>query len=301
MFFMDEKPSMWTRLLSRGVDYCVFYLFFSLSSMVFPFYVEDLYYLGFAFLMPLLWAPLEALFISQTKTTLGKSLFGIRVETHLGGSLPFLISLKRAFFIGTRPGIIRQKKVGNWRLVLGFFVFVVLLGSSCFEKEIAVVTTGFEKYKTVDGWKEYVSAEGKFSVIFPQDPEHESGVLPVPSQNKTLSYNEFKSYQTKKVYYSVSFIELPKRWKMAGASRLLNGALDIITEHTPGAEVLSKNMTKHKDLRALDFHLTQGEEEVQGRLILVGTTLFRLTAVYPSTLAHQLQHEEFINSFEVHG
>jgi hypothetical protein len=60
-------------------------------------------------------------------------------------------------------------------------------------------------------------------------------------------------------------------------------------------------MTKHRTFRALDFHLTQGEEEVQGRLILVGATLYRLTVVYPPSLAHQLQKTEFLDSFEVKG
>ncbi len=301
LFWLDEKPSIWTRFIARGIDYGILYLICSLSSMIFPFYIEDMYYVGFAFILPAIWAPLEAICIARTKTTPGKSLLGIRVETHLGGKLPFWISLKRALFLGRRPGIIRQKKVSKVRFLMGFSVFCAVLGGGYFEKEIAVHTTGFEKYRTVDGWQEYTSMDGRFSVNFPQDPLHESGILPIPSQNKNLSYDEFKSYQTKKVYYSVSYIELPKKWKMAGASRLLKGALELIVDHTPGSILLSKNMTQHKNLRALDFHLTQGEEEVQGRLVLIGMTLFRLTAVYPPSLAHQLQHQEFVNSFEVHG
>jgi hypothetical protein len=103
------------------------------------------------------------------------------------------------------------------------------------------------------------------------------------------------------VYYSISYLELPRKWKIAGASRLLQGALDLIIEHIPGAKLLYKNMTKHKSFKALDFHFSQGEEDVQGRLILVGMTLYRLTVVYPPSLAHQLQKTEFLDSFEVHG
>ena len=96
-------------------------------------------------------------------------------------------------------------------------------------------------------------------------------------------------------------MDLPKKWKLAGSSRLLQGALDLIMKHTLGSELLFKSMTKHKNFKALDFHLSQGQEEVQGRLILVGMTLYRLTVVYPPDLAHQLQHDEFIDSFEVQG
>ena len=301
MFWTDAKPSIWTRSLARAVDYGAFYLLCSFFSMVFPFYIEDMCYLGFALILPALWAPIEAILISRTKTTLGKALFGIRVETHLAEKLPFGISLKRALFLGRRPGIIRRKKVGVARVLLGFTILCSLLGGSYFEKEIACYTTGFEKYRNIEGWKEYTSTDGKFSVNFPEEPSHESGILPVPSQKKNLNYDEFKSFQTKKVYYSVSYIELPKKWKMAGANRLLKGALELMVKDSPETVLLNKNMTKHRNLRALDYHLTQGEDEVQGRLVLVGTTLFRLTAVYPPSLAHQLQHDEFVDSFMYHG
>ncbi len=301
LFWLDSPPSMMTRLLARGIDYCLFYLFLSLASMVFPFYIDDLYYFGLALGIPVFWAPLEAILISHYKTTPGKALFGVRVENHLAGRIPFWISLKRACFLGTRPGILRQKKISSKRFVIGLCAFLCLFGSSFFEKEVASITTGFEKYKPVDGWIAYTSTDGRFRVIFPEDPECESKVLPVPSQNKNLNYNELKSYHTKKVYYSVSYMELPRKWKMAGAKRLLQGALDLMAEYAPGTQILEKNMTKHKNLHALDFRLSQGEEETQGRLILVGTTLFRLTVVYPPSLAHQLQHQQFLDSFEVHS
>ena len=302
LFFLDKKPSLWTRFLARGVDYGLFYMVFSLLSMVLPFYVEDFFYLGFAVFVPVFWAFLEALLISRTKTTPGKSLFGIRVETHVGGKLPFWISLKRALCLGRRPGEIKQKKVGKTRFITGILVFCALLGGSYFEKDLAVpASAGLGTYKVADGWKEYTPSNGKFTVIFPEKPSHEEGVLQLPAQEQGVNYDEFKSYQTKKVYYSVSYIEIPKRLKIAGSNRILHGALDLIVKHTPGATVVSENSTKHKNLKALDFHISQGEEEVQGRLILDGTTLFRLTAVYPPALAGQLQHEDFINSFEVHG
>jgi hypothetical protein len=301
LFFLDKKPSLGISWIARGIDYCIFYLLISLTSMVFPFYIEDFYYIGFAALIPVLWAPIEALLISKTKTTLGKLLLGIRVETHMGGKLPFWIALKRSACFGIRPGILRQKKIKMVRSLIGICTLCALLGGSYFENEIAAKTTGFEKYRAVEGWKEYTASDGRFSVIFPQAPEHESGILPVPSQNKTLSYDEFKSYQNKKVYYSVSYMELPRKWKLAGANRILKGAMDLMVEHMPSTELLGSQMTKHKNLRALDFHLSQGDEEVKGRLILVGTTLFRLTAVYPPSLAGQLQDKEFVDSFTVHG
>ncbi len=299
LFFLDKVPAHWARFCAQAIDYALFYLFFSLTSLFLPFYIEDLYYLGFIVLVPLLFAPIEAILISKYKTTIGKSLFGIRVENHLGGRLPFLIALKRAFFFGTRPGVIRQKARGFALNLVAIATLSFLMGVSFFEKEITMLTTGFEKYKTIDGWIDYASGDGRFHVLLPEVPEEVSRVLPVPSHNRNLEYQELTSHQTQKVYYSISYMDLPKKWKLAGSSRLLQGALDLIVNHTPGAKLLFKGMTKHRNFRALDFHLTQGSEEVQGRLILVGMTLYRLTVVYPPALAHQSQHEQFLDSFEM--
>jgi uncharacterized RDD family membrane protein YckC len=300
-FWMDRAPSSWARLCAQGVDYALFYLVCSVASFFLPIYVDDIHYLIFACLIPLLWAPLEAFFISRYKTTPGRSLLKIRVETHTAGKLPYLIALKRSLFFGVRPGILRQKTLSAMRYVMAVCSLCVLTGVSVFEKDLAILTTGFEKYKSIDGWMDYTACDGSFRVLLPQIPEEESKVLPVPSQNRNLQYHELTSHQTQKVYYSVTYLELPSRWRMAGASRLLNGALDLIVDHIPGAQLIAKSMTKHRTFRALDFHLTQGEEEVQGRLILVGATLYRLTVVYPPSLAHQLQKTEFLDSFEVKG
>lgn len=300
-FWLDKIPSRWARLCARGVDYALFYLICSISSFFLPIYIDEIYYAAFVLAIPFLWMPIEAFLVSRFKTTLGLSLLGIRIETHTAGKLPYLIALKRSCFLGVRPGVIRQRALGVIRCTLAAVSLCFLMGVSVFEKEIAILTTGFEKYKTIEGWVDYTACDGKFRVLLPQVPKEEEKVLPVPSQNKTLNYNELTSHQTKKVYYSITYIQLPNKWRMAGANRLLQGALDLIIEHIPGAKLLQKNLTKYKNFRALDFHFSQGEEDVQGRLILVGMTLYRLTVVYPPDLAHQLQKAEFLDSFEING
>jgi uncharacterized RDD family membrane protein YckC len=301
-FFLDKIPASWTRVCAQLTDYAIFYLVFALSTLLAPFYVEELYSLLFVVLLPLLWAPVEALLVSRFKTTPGKSLFGIRVESHVGGKIPFLIALKRALFFGIRPGVIRQKTVSTLRKGMAIMALLGLIGTATFEKEISMLATGFEKGETIDGWVDYTSSGDEFHVLLPETPKETTNVLPVPDQDATLNYEEVKSHQTKKIYYSISYMKLPGKWKLAGASRLLQGALDLIVQHTPGSKVFFKNFTKHGNHRAIDFHMTQeGGEEVKGRLILVGMTLYRLTVVYPSELASKTQHQEFIDSFEVNS
>lgn len=299
IFWLHKPPSFWSRVAAKVIDYSLFYIVGSFLAQFFPFYIEELYTLLFVVLLPLFWTPIEALLISKWGTTPGKKLLGLQVRTHVGGKLPYFIALKRALCLGIRPGVIKQKPLDLRRRAIACFLCGLSLFGAVYEQEISDFSTGYQKYKTAEGWKAYTSDEGRFRVLFPSDPQEESKVLPLPDHNKTLSYNELTSYQTKKVYYSVSYMELPGKWKLAGSSRILKGALEGMVDYTPGAELLLKHFTKHKTYRALDFHYKQDAEEVQGRLILVGNTLFRLTVSYPPSLANKLQHQEFLDSFEV--
>ena len=299
IFWLHKTPGFLSRVGARIIDYCLFYMAATFISLFMPFYIEELYYIVFAVFLPLFWMPLEAYLLSRWGTTPGKKLFGLQVRTHLGTKLPYHIALKRALCFGVRPGVIRQEPLNLKRKILGALLCVFSIFGAVYEQELSDYSTGFQNYRNIDGWVDYKSEEGGFSILFPSDPQYESKVIPLPEQNRTLNYNELKSYQDKKIYYSVSYMKLPRKWKLAGASRILQGALDGIVDHTEGTKLVSKQFSKHKSYRTLDFHYTQENEDVQGRLILVGTTLYRLTVTYPPSVVGKLQHKEFLDSFDV--
>jgi hypothetical protein len=45
--------------------------------------------------------------------------------------------------------------------------------------------------------------------------------------------------------------------------------------------------------------MKEGDNHIEGRLILVGNTLYRLMVVYYPDTPRDLQHETFVNSFDV--
>ena len=299
IFWLHKTPGFFSRLAARVVDYCLFYMVATFISLFLPFYVEELYYIVFALFLPLFWIPVEALLLSRLGTTPGKKVFGMQVRTHVGTKLPYLVALKRAACLGVRPGVIRQVPLSLKRKVIGALLCVSSLFGAIFEQELSDYSTGFQSGKNIEGWVDYKSEEGGFSILFPTDPQEESKMIPLPEHNRTLHFNELKSYQDKKIYYSVSYMKLPRKWKLAGASRILQGALDGIVEHSDGTKLISKQYSKHKSYRTLDFHYSQNNEDVQGRMILVGTTLYRLTVTYPPSVVGKLQHKEFLDSFDV--
>lgn len=149
-----------------------------------------------------------------------------------------------------------------------------------------------------EGWIEYASEKG-FTVQLPEKPSREHHVIELPDANQGLDYHSLTSYQNKHVHYSVSHIDFPKKWTWAGPSRLLKTALDGVLSYAPGAEVLGKRFTTHQGYKALDFILKKDNEEVRGRIILVGTRLYALTMTYPSEADIDFNEIHFMDSFDV--
>lgn len=157
-------------------------------------------------------------------------------------------------------------------------------------------STGFAKYERNHEWVHYYSEEAGFEVDFPTDPELIS--KEVPNGDKVLELKEFTS-ETNNVFYTVSYMDFPGKWKWVGTKTLLKKAVDLIVKHTDQAELVDKKLTNHKSLPAIDFIYKQGEEDVRGRLVLVDTRIYKLTISYPSSISEQLQDDAFLESFDL--
>jgi uncharacterized RDD family membrane protein YckC len=300
IFWLCKEPSIFSRIGAKVVDLCLFYIVTTFFSLFLPFYIDGVYYLVFALFLPLFWMPVEAFLLSFFATTPGKKLFGIEVRTHIGTKLSYLVALRRAAYLRARPGLIRKSPLSTKRKWIAALVLIASVFTAAFEQELSDYSTGFQGAKSVDGWIDYTSQDGGFSILFPTDPQKESKLIPLPEQNRTLNYNELTSNPEKKISYSLSYMNLPKKWKLAGASRILQGALDGIVEHSDSATLVSKEYGKYLNYRSLDFAYSQDGQNVQGRLILVGTTLYRLTVTCPPAKEGGINHEQFFNSFDVH-
>jgi uncharacterized RDD family membrane protein YckC len=296
--FNSKNPSKTFRILAQFVDYLSFFLIGGAISSFLPWFIDTYYYVGFALAVPLLWIPFEALLVSLMGTTPGKALFGIKIFDIMGRKLSYWQSFKTALRLDSR-GVVRQLSLSYKRRFAALIVIVGFTLISIFGNALAKWSIGWERGISTSGWTEYVNEEAGFTVQFPNDPKEESKQLEVPEANKVLDYQELTTHQNKKVYYSVSYMELPRKWKIAGSSTLLKGALTIVVKHMPDTTLLEKSFTTHQNHRALDFRLKQGDQEVKGRLIIVGMTLYKLTVTYPSDLEQELQENPFLESFDL--
>ncbi|HUD01774.1 MAG TPA: RDD family protein [Rhabdochlamydiaceae bacterium] len=279
------------RSLARIFDYGLFYCSAILLSLMAPVEVNENFYFYFALAVPLFWAPIEAFLLTKWSTTLGKKLFGISVP-----GLTSKESLKRAFFFGKRPGVVIFKKITYWRYVIALMIACSAGSGLFYGKDISEAAVHYEQQVAGSGWVEYISENGKFSVHFPKNPEVASKTVEVPNGDP-IELSEFKA--EKDAAFSVSYLDLPKKWKIFSSNTLLKGAMKVVTEHMPGTQLLDKTIVKHKNHPAMDFRMKEGENEIEGRLILVGNTLYRLMVVYYPDTPRDQQHQTFVNSFHL--
>jgi uncharacterized RDD family membrane protein YckC len=296
-----KDPMKINRLAARLVDYLLFFLICGVASLFLPFLLETYFYYFFALAVPILWIPIEALCISLFKTTPGKALFGITIHDFLGAKLTYLKALRRAAFIPPRPGVIRQVSLSLKRRLSGLLIALACIGLSLFGNALTRWSVGLDQGMNADGWVQYYSQDAGFSVQFPTDPKEESKRLEIPSANKVLDYQELTSKQNKNIHYSVSYMDFPKKWKWAGNGTLLKGALDAIVKHLPNTALKSREFSYHQNQRSIDFLLKQGETEVKGRLIIVGTKLYKLTISYPASVSDKIEDSPFFSSFDLNG
>jgi hypothetical protein len=259
--------------------------------------------LGLIVTIPLLWAPIEALLISRYGTTPGLALFRAKVHTEIGGDLTFMQAFKRALSPKKSDSVVFQKTMSFKRKCVAFIVAGCAIFAAIFGKPITYYSMGIDtKIRNSDGWVQYYSMTRGFTVNFPDSPQEEAKQLEIPDSDKVLDYQEVSTQLKKDVVYSVSYMELPSKWRWAGSNTLLKGALDLYVKHNSVmSEVLNREIFLYQNHRALDFHLKQGDNEVQGRFILVDNTLYKLTVTYPSTLQEDVKEgQPFLDSFDLH-
>jgi hypothetical protein len=279
------------RFLARVFDYGLFYFLTVFCFLILPLELDSQVFLLWALIVPIFWAPIEALLLYKWGTTPGKKLFGLRLA-----SMTWTESCSRAFFFKKSKDL-QAKRIGIKRYLLALMM-TCSAGSTLFlGEDISEAAVHYEQSITGAGWIQYVADNGKFQVQFPKKPvEQEPKHFDVPSGDP-IQLSEFKAH--KEAEFSVSYLDLPKKWKLFSANTLLKGAMKVVHEHMPSAELIEKKLVKHKSHPAMDFKMRDGKNEIEGRLILVGNTLYKLWVVYTPETPREQQHELFLSSFEI--
>lgn len=297
--FIGKNPKREQRVFALGIDYLLLFIAGMAITSFLPQFIDYQAYALLALAIPFLMMPIEAFLLTMWGTTPGKALFGITVRDDWGRKLALRAAWREAIFLPRASGVVLRVVPLSWtrRLVAGFVGMGCLL-MSVFGGHVTKWSIGMGEEVSMQGWIQYASKDSDFSVQLPSDPRYKSHEIEVPHSSQPLYYHEFTSHQNKHVHYSVSHMKFPKKWKLAGSSTLLKGALDALITYS-GGSLVERKFTTHQNYRALDFTLKQGAEEVRGRLILVGTTFYKLTMTCPASASAGVFEQAFIDSFDL--
>lgn len=290
------KKHVLTRLFARICDYCGLFIVLGGISLFLPLFYNGLFYFLLVIAIPLIWVPLEALLISRWGTTPGKKIFHITVRHSSGRRLSFAEGVKRGVGITPAEGIVESGPLSKGRIFSSIVVVSAALYTACFGSFFTEWSSGIERGVAAEGWVHYESDKGGFSISFPNDPKEESKQLVLPSTGKVLEYEEITTNENK-AHYSISHMTIPRKWKLAGNVTLLKYALDGIVKHSPNTELIDKRFITHQGHRALDFELKEEGKTTRGRLIVVGSTMYKITVVCQAKALSKAGAEPFLNSF----
>jgi hypothetical protein len=155
-----------------------------------------------------------------------------------------------------------------------------------------------DPFGKLPGWVDSAVVNERFSIEFPKSPEVEIKQLDVPKAGQTIDYQEYHA-EAKELRYSVSYVDFPGKWRLLGANTLLKKALELFVAHDKGSqELVSFEFIKHQDHPAINFVIKKGDQEIHGRLVLVGTTLYKLSVAYPTEMEAKESHVVFLDSFK---
>jgi hypothetical protein len=276
--------------ISRILDYFILFFAGILLSLFSPVYIDLYVYLLFILALPLVWVPLEAFCLYRWKMTLGSFLLGIKLKEKMNyfSALKCALSWKGEHFFNFRSKI---------RFIPSLLVGLMAILGSFTASQIKGYWTNEDAYVVLEGWTHYRCPEGLFRINFPKEPLYDLKELNVSIGKKLMPYHDYTSYILENVAYSVSFVKLPAKWKFYSGHTILRAALDVIPENGPVSKITRSEKSFYRKYPSLNFHLKEGSDEVQGRLVFVNGTLFKLTVRAPADFTQEKHVEEFFNSF----
>lgn len=297
MIFFREKPSFLIRTLARACDYFFVYLLGCLFLEFSPYFFSELAFGILALATPIISALLEPFFLHYLGTTPCKYLFGIQVRDAWGQKPSWTTAFRQAFFLRKRrEKDLIVKQTSSKRRFLGFAIIAVLALTVIGKKFIYPIYHPAKGAVAVENWVPFSNPE--FAASFPLQPQ-ELAVKEFADSSTKLELHEWQATIDEKTAYTVSYMEMPSAWKMAGSRTLLKGAIKAVTEYFPGAILVDKEFADHQNHSALDFRLFQGEKELKGRLIISKGKIYNVMASYKAEEASSVPVQDFIDSLSL--
>jgi hypothetical protein len=146
-------------------------------------------------------------------------------------------------------------------------------------------------------WEEYTSPKGDFSVALPHSPLHSSQQLPIPNSASTLDYHLYTAENKNKATYMISTVTYPFTTNLSNPGSILAAIKDQMLNSRSDYVLESNIPTDFKGYPGLDFTISNEDNLLISRAILIRRTLYVLTLVDTKDEHVAEEFQYFIGSF----
>lgn len=158
------------------------------------------------------------------------------------------------------------------------------------EKELPV--TPFE------GWREFSSEQGDFSVKFPAIPQNAKDTVN-NNNNENLLYDMYVAQKWDGAIFMVTVVSYPRNIESGDTNTFLKNFLTEMLSSNPNNELQSAQETKFLDYDALDFVIKNPQAHIDGKAFAKDNKIYFLSYVTDSNNRQLSDYTYFIDSFRL--
>jgi hypothetical protein len=149
-------------------------------------------------------------------------------------------------------------------------------------------------------WKEFHSAVGGCTMMFPNVPEHVSEKMAMPDEGYELKYDAYISALDQKTVFMLLVAQYPDFVDQSYAQMSLEGFLNGILTHNPGNQLIFADLLLVNGHEALDFFIRTGNVYFKGRAMMVKNSLYLMAMECEIQVYDEGHFKQFIESFQLH-
>ena len=170
---------------------------------------------------------------------------------------------------------------------------IVILFLALTNKETIVVDEGM-----FGSWHVVEPTDGLFTAVMPRGPEETSTQIPVSDVDGSILQRSYVSSDENGSDYFISTLVYPVPFRASEAKTILGGALEGMVQAVDGNVLEKSRFETYNDLPSVDFAITNGEFNYQGKIMLGDRVLYQLFVAYESGKISDQAYVYFLSSFE---
>ncbi len=158
----------------------------------------------------------------------------------------------------------------------------------------------YEKNQHIDDFvhKNWIKIDNdnlNYYIYFPKKPLYKQSILDIPNSTKKLICDEY-SYEDD-INYSISSIDLPKKWTKWGHSLVFKVALKQIASR---GIVNHRKKTSHLQYPSMEYEIVDElQHTIIGKLVLIDSTIYKIEVNHNQTPTEdvRLVSKQFLDCF----